>query len=135
MGNVELQGILRRLDRLETENRWWRRAAVLTVLCLAPMALAQCSKDRDTVRARAFIVEDADGKTRASFGFDEEGARLRLFDDRRIRRASLSLGENGEPGLVFFDAADRPQAIVEVTKAGPSLVLLDANGKAVFQKP
>ncbi|MGH7860305.1 MAG: hypothetical protein ACREQY_23495 [Candidatus Binatia bacterium] len=129
-----LAAIRERLERVERDNRRLRALALLVVAGAIPLLFTQCSGGR-MVKTEMIVIEDADGKTRASLGLEDEGARLRLYDSNGIRRASLSVAANGDPGLALFDAADRPGVIVELTKAGPALVLTDASGKTLFERP
>ncbi|MGH7820313.1 MAG: hypothetical protein ACREQ9_11100 [Candidatus Binatia bacterium] len=132
--SAELEGMRRRLERIETENRRLHRLLLCLLAAAIPLLLTQCSGGAVT-KAQQLEIEDANGKVRASLGIEEEGVRLRLYDPNGLRRASLSVAANGDPGLALFDAADRPGVIVELTKSGPSLVLADANGKTLFERP
>ena len=87
------------------------------------------------VRANTFIVEDANGKTRAKLAMvGADGPVLVLADENGKVRAMLSVDEAG-PGLDLRDENGKPRALLGVTKDGPGLDLLDENGKPIWQAP
>lgn len=135
MDNAELRAVAGRIDRLEAENRRLRRLILLTLVSITlPLLAVQCSSGR-TIKAEQLVIEDGQGKPRASLGLDGEGTRLRLYDAQGKRRASLSLGADGQPGLALFDAEGRAGAVLEITKSGAALSMSDASGKTIFSKP
>jgi hypothetical protein len=119
-----LEVLERELGRAKHRNRWLLAAVgvAVAVLTLAwtwnkntPAAQAQVAPPGapgKVIRANEFILEDADGKT----------------------RAILSVGEAG-PGLLLIDEKGKPRAMLNVNKDGPRLILYDANGKAISQAP
>jgi len=64
------------------------------------------------IRAKRFVLEDENGKT----------------------RASLIVGKDG-PGLVLLDENGKPRAMLSVLKDGPGLALYDENGNVIKSLP
>ena len=54
------------------------------------------------IRANRFIVEDANGKTRATLSVDKDGPVLSLLDEKGKVRAGLPVSK-GVPGLALID--------------------------------
>jgi len=157
-----LEKLERELSRARTRFRWLVVGAGLCIISVAviyafgqyqttfiPRAprAAETSKE---IRANNFVLEDANGKPRASLGMDEDGLELRLrygngnigaalclHDDKVV----LSLSDNnGKPRAVLgltqkvpllclYDEKEEPRATLAVTADGPHLVLRDEKGK------
>jgi hypothetical protein len=105
--------LVRRVERLERQNRWLKvgGAAGLVLLGLALLA----------------------GGPSRGFGRAEDKAEasrpLGVRDDRGKERLRLGMGADG-PGLTFFDAEGKPQAELGMAKAGLALRVMGTNGKA-----
>lgn len=120
---------------------------------------AQAQKPGETgkvIRASKFILEDENGRTRATLGVTEDGPSLGLYDETGKNRAALRvvsngtalcvIGENGKtgatlfvgeqgPGLGLYDEDGKTRAALTVLKDGPGLVLADEMGKTVWRAP
>jgi len=113
-----------RLDALERDNRRLRRYGVTMLVVLAGFlgvgaALLYFSGayglpgSPQMVAARQFLLRDAQGTIRGTWGTAEDGSvRLTLSDDRGRQRIRLSLLEDGSAGLTFADTADRKLAVL-----------------------
>jgi hypothetical protein len=154
-----LEKLERELSRARTRFRW---LVVGAVACLASAVAiyaygqvtlkprpgaTEASKE---LRANSFVLEDANGKPRASLGMDEGGLELRLryengnigaalclHDDKMVLslsdnngkpRAVLGVTQN-VPLLCLYDETEEPRATLAVTADGPHLVLRDEKGK------
>ena len=150
----------RELSRARTRFRWLVVAAGLCVLSVAVLyafgqyqttftphaTKASTSKE---IHANSFILEDANGKPRASLGMDEDGLELRLrYENGNIGAALclhdekmvLSLSDNSGkqravlgvtknmPLLCLYDEKEEPRATLAVLADGPHLVLRDEKG-------
>ncbi len=125
--------------------------AALWVLGLSAKALASGRASKE-VRADSFILEDKNGKARASLSIYEDGPMLRLeSEDGKMGaalylsddRAGLTLNDqNGKhravlavtqntPILCLYDEGEEPRASLAVSKGRAYLTLLDENGKPV----
>ncbi|MEI6501177.1 MAG: hypothetical protein WCP21_09155 [Armatimonadota bacterium] len=78
--------------------------AVCNLLLRGTPATAQGAPN--TVRATTFVVVDDAGKTRATLGVVGSSfcPALTLYDATGKRRAGLSMGPDGSPGLSTYDA-------------------------------
>src|SRR5262245_40481710 len=106
----ELSTILRRLDRLERQNRALRLTVLALVTAGAALALGQAAVGRaqpgapevrvKVVEAERFVVRDAAGKERVILFVDNSDpqnrrARLAFFDEQGQFRMGGSVGPNG----------------------------------------
>jgi hypothetical protein len=113
-----------RLDALERDNRRLRRYGVTMLVVLAGFLGVGASLlyfsgayglpgSPQMVAARQFLLRDARGTIRGTWGTAEDGSvRLALSDDRGRQRIRLSLLEDGSAGLTFADTADRKLAVL-----------------------
>lgn len=152
-----------RLEKLERElarsRRRFRWLIIGAGLCFVSAAVLYASWTRSDaagvnkeLRATSFILEDTNGKPRASLGMDEDGLELRLrYENGNIGAALclhdekmvLSLADNsGKPRAVLgvtknipllclYDEKEEPRATLAVLADGPHLVLRDEKGKAL----
>jgi hypothetical protein len=80
------------------------------------------------IRANGFVVEDENGKTRASLILTESGPQLQLLDENGKSVVLLSVSKEG-PSIGLTDENGKPRAVLRVAKDKPSLSLHDENGK------
>ena len=81
------------------------------------------------IRANQFVLEDANGKTRALLDVDKDGVPgLYLYDETATPRVMLGLGTYGSV-LAMFDRNGKNRASLAVSNDGTSLRLSDDNGK------
>jgi len=73
--------------------------------------LEQVTKVPAVIRARRFVLVDANGKTGAMLTADKDGPRLDLFDENGKIRATLEVSEDG-PGLALFDEKGEVRAML-----------------------
>jgi len=125
----------RRLRQLERQTSRMRRWLFLIALAATSAALVQCTGRTDAARAKSFVVEDDEGRTRATLAFEDGGVRLRLFDASGVRKAALSIAADGSPGFALFHTGESPAAVLEVGSAGVTFDLQDANGKTLYHRP
>jgi len=108
------------------------------------------------IRAKRFVLEDENGKTRADLRVDKNGPSLRLCDENEKARVRLMAfkdatclaltDENGKPraafvvdmdksALMLSDENGKPRAVFEVEKDRPVLSYTDENGKLLWSAP
>ena len=116
--------IVRRLENLERDNRRLRRYGITMLIVLAAFLGVGASLlyfsgayglpgSPQMVAARQFLLRDARGTIRGTWGVAKDGSvRLALSDDRGRQRIRLSLLEDGSAGLTFADTADRKLAVL-----------------------
>jgi len=81
------------------------------------------------IRANQFVLEDANGKTRAVLDVDKDGVPgLYLYDDNGTPRAMLGVGNYGSV-LAMFDQNGKNRVSLAVSNDGTSLRLSDDKGK------
>jgi hypothetical protein len=83
-----------RLERLERELAWWRRAGIAALTCagLLGAVAATVSTNPDEVKTRRLVITDGDGRTRAVFTVDEsDRTRLSLTDRDNGTTADLTV--------------------------------------------
>ena len=94
-----------------------------------PSAQAQGVDAGRIIRARAFIVEDENGKTRAMLNVNDSGPALIMVDAKGMPRVGLTV-RNNRASLDLLDAAGEIRAMLVVLEEGPVLSIDDENGEA-----
>ncbi|MFQ5804439.1 MAG: hypothetical protein ACE5JQ_16235 [Candidatus Methylomirabilales bacterium] len=132
MSGLTTEIVSHRLDRLERENRWWKRIGVVALAALVAVVLmgqATLRKVPRVVEAEKFVLRDAGGSVRATFSlWENRTAALSFFNYATKKTVSAILGtrENGVPFLYFYDKAGKNRLDLSVSPNGsPSLSLLD----------
>jgi hypothetical protein len=143
----ELEAVLgRRVDELERDNRRLRRRSlllgggVMTALGFSAVLLftAATSDSRvaDVIQANRFVLRDADGQIRGSFGLTPEGgSRMVLQDPTGRERMRMTLLADGSPGMSFTDSEGRSRVVLGfLPDETANLVFADRLGRtrAVF---
>jgi hypothetical protein len=126
-----------RLDRLERENRRWKRVAFGSWVAVAALFLLGQGPPRPGVPGRVveadrFILRDARGRTGATLGWEADGtSRLALYDPAGRPRAMMAVGAGGAPGLTLLDTdGTTVRATLVVGPDGaPGFALFDPAGK------
>jgi hypothetical protein len=83
-----------RLERLERELAWWRRAGIAALACagLLGAVAATVSTNPDEVKTRRLVITDGDGRARAVFTVDEsDRTRVSLTDRDNGTTADLTV--------------------------------------------
>lgn len=145
----ELQTIVRRLGKLEVENRRLKRAGVTVLAALSAVVLmGQAAPSPRVVEAQRFVLKDADGKVRGWLGVIGKGSELTLGNANAqpmmglmvstdssdlhffgSRKSGMTLSVNsGDPALAMMGAEGIGGAGIGFAKDGPSLTLKDGNG-------
>ena len=121
-----------RIDRLERQNRRFRRAATAIALGVAAVFLmGQTVPKSPAVETQKLVLKDKRGKIRAVLGAfsDDEPFGLLVFDANQRIRAKLGLEEDGSPILALTDdrGVDRvtlhPAVGLRILGDGPSVTL------------
>jgi hypothetical protein len=113
---IDLRAMLGRLERLERQNRIWRKGTFALLIVAATAALISANSDpspQDLVSAKRFQLKDDAGRVRAD-----------------IFMSSMS-----QPAFVLYDEQGKGRACTQITNEGSEFVLLDVQGKerATFQ--
>jgi hypothetical protein len=110
---TELERIISRLERVETENRRLKRVGLSVLVVVGPFLFMGQTRTPKTVEAAQFIVKDTSGKVRGALGTFEGLTQLSLY------------GPEGAQGT----HSSAPSVLVGNGPQGPYLTFTDANGK------
>ena len=134
--------VLERVRRLERGNRslrlWVAVLVVLVALLMGggaflayEMVTGAPTIASRRVTSREFVLADASGRARGSWGVEPDGAVRLVLQDRanQPRLRFTVLGENGAPGLSLLDERGVTHVVLGILPDGTtSLVLADATG-------
>jgi hypothetical protein len=163
MREERLDVLARRVERLERENRRWKRAATLGLLLVATAALlgqAAPPGVAKALEAERINLRDAGGNLRAVLGTSPDGATsLLLYNATGVHQAGLgvlpdgtasiflgnpagrtvtelTLYRDGTPTLLFRDRAGKTRALLGAASDGqPFAYFLDAAGNNTWKAP
>lgn len=117
MSEPMMETLVRRLDRVERENRRLKRAGLVVLAGIAALVLmgqAKPDKVAEVVEAEKFVLREPSGKLRASLGVGADDV------------ASLSL----------MDRVEKPHAVLAASRDGSAaLIFYDKDGKSIFRAP
>jgi hypothetical protein len=99
----QVHGLTREMRRLIRRERWWKRAACLTGVCVLVFAFAGAQRANvlKSVEAELFVLRDNEGRTRARLQTDpiNKQPALVFADEHRKGPLLLHLDENGRPEI------------------------------------
>lgn len=124
-----LDTVVARLEKIERQNRRLKLAgALLLILGSSLLLMGTFSSPSRTVKAEHFALLDPRGKVRARLSTIGESAALSFHDPHGLTRASLTVGGDGFPGLVFHDQHGEVRVFLGVVDGEPILGLRDHSG-------
>jgi hypothetical protein len=124
-----LDMVITRLEKIERQNHRLKLAgACLLILGSSLLLMGQFSSTPRTVEAEHFALLDRHGKIRARLGTLGESTILSMNDQQGLIRTSLTIGEDGFPGLVFHDRHGEVRVFLGVLDGEPILGLRDSHG-------
>jgi hypothetical protein len=127
-----------RLEKIEGQLarvRWFNRILIAGIVLFLGVWLILKSFGPDTawaqsggeeIRAKKFVLEDENGKMRATLAMAENGPMLSLSDENGKIRAALKVAD-GKPSLSLHDVDGKERASLMVGTLGPYLTLYDEN--------
>jgi len=140
--------ILSRIERLEKENRAWKRGTVICLLALASIGLmgqtGQTPRKKTpaapkapppeavlpkNIEAESFILKDPSGKSRAELSMGGTGPSFRLLDQNGSALITLSLNDSapGGPFVLLSDPQHHSGLTMSVLENAGSQLLLTGN--------
>ncbi len=134
----EKQQLEIRIERLESQNRWFKRGALTLLAALVSVSLLGQTKQTkkpapksaaapaapvtpDQIEAHSFILKDSNGKVRAELSMTGTGPGLKLRDESGTALVTLSLNDDNPQGPLLL--MSDPQH-----HAGFSVSVLNGNG-------
>lgn len=121
--------VIARLEKLERQNHHLKLVgACLLILGSSLLLMGAFSPPARTVKTEHFTLLDARGKVRARLGTLGASTVLSFHDQHGLTRTSLTVGEDGFPGLVFHDGHGEVRVFLGVVDGEPILVLRDRHG-------
>jgi len=92
----DMQAIIKRLDRLEKQNRRLRRVGVLGLFGAAILLLTgQIAPSNRSIEAQKFLLTDTEGKPRGEWSADATMTQFALYDQNGARSVSLMADVRG----------------------------------------
>jgi len=127
---VCLETVITRLDKLEQHSRCVKRiGALLFILASSLLLVGALSSPPRIVGAEHFVLRDPGGKVRARLSTVGDSTVLSFQDHNGLIRSSLTVGDDGFPGLVFHDRHGEVRVFLGVVDGEPLLMLRDRQGK------
>ena len=145
----ELQDIVKRVDRLEAQNRRlkWGGISLLAVFS-AFILMGQAAPTPRVIEAQRFVLKDAKGNIRSWWGLLGQGSEITLGTANKQPKMSLKVSDDasdlhffgnqnsgmnlgldsGDPSVSMLASASNGGSGITVSAAEPSLVLKDGNG-------
>ena len=135
---ADIQALTQQLERVERNLRWRKRfgGAIPTMLVAIMLLGAASGRAPDEIRARRFVLEDANGKERAVLRVWDDGrVGLQLRDQDANSRVMLDLGRDGSPGLSLFDKNGKDSAVLFITHDGGPRMIFNKDSKVIWGAP
>jgi hypothetical protein len=134
----EKQQLEIRIERLEAQNRWFKRGALTLLVAMVSVSLLGQTKQAkkaapktpaapaaaatpDQIEAHSFVLKDTNGKVRAELSMTGTGPGLKLRDESGTALVTLSLNDDAPQGPLLL--MSDPQR-----HAGFSVSVLNGNG-------
>lgn len=136
MSEPAIEGLGRRLDRVERENRRLKRAGMAALAVMTAVVLVGQTTGR-LVDAEKFILRDWEGKKRAELMTISSGAYLGLDGPDGKTRITLTVLD--EPILTLYGQGEGAGAIRVLLGVNdvdsPYVKLVDKDGKVIWSAP
>lgn len=133
MKESSIEAMVRRLERVERENRRLKGVGAVAILGLAAgvlMGPATAGTDARVVEAEQFVLRDGEGKARAWLNVSEGSVNLALADKDEKSRALMYVLDDGTAGFALRDKESTRRAGLYVLADGsPALSLAGKEGR------
>lgn len=124
-----LDTVIARLEKIERQHRRCKLAGIcLLLLGSSLLLLGALASPSRTVKAEHFTLLDPRGNVRARLSTIGDNAALSFHDQQGLTRASLTVGSDGFPGLVFHDQHGEVRVFLGVVDGEPVLGFRDRRG-------
>lgn len=123
-----IEALTRRVERMERECRWWRRAGLATLLGLVGMMVGgAASYSAGELKIERLLIQDGDDARKGIVLSAKDGSPSLMFFDEDQEKIFLSVSAEGVPSLSFTEAG-RPRMMLGLSRSGtPVLNLNDEN--------
>ncbi len=159
MTEPTMESVLRRLNRMERENRRWKWLVCTTLVMIAAAVVLSQVFPRTVLEARKFVLRDADGKSRAELGLMTDGTSVLVLNDENEKpgvalsvlpdgprtlslldtdgktRSVLTARADGDSGLRLFDKNRTHRASLDVNADGKPILRLSPENSETAKKP
>jgi hypothetical protein len=135
--NSDFESLAARVEKLERQNRWFKRAALALLLLPATLLVMGQARPTRTLEAQAFVLTDANGIKRADLTVPTDVPVLRFFNS--AGGVTADLGPNGYSifgaGTATYTGDKGPVKISIARLAlGPAgLFFSDEHGKTIIE--
>jgi len=125
MGEPTLEVLVKRVERLERQNRRFRLGGLGVLLAAGSFLLVGAAGPAKTVQAENFVLLDDTGKQLAVLhNVPKQGPTLEMHDSIDGKRRLALYVDGDGPGLTMYDHEGKQRATLEV-EDGPFLALED----------
>jgi hypothetical protein len=133
MSTSDFTFLTSRVERLERQNRFYKRGAMLFLLSLIAFIAMGESRPSRTVEAEQFILRDTQGRQRLVIGTpNASGAALGLTPDEPVIWITGKSGADrailSSDGLRFADENGKALASMDVANSNPAIRFLNDKG-------
>ncbi len=102
---------------------------------LPPETIQPRAVIHEVVRAKKFVLVNEAGTPVGAFGVFDGQLSLLLHDNNQKPRAIVAVDKEGQAAFVLLDDNGTIRAQFDIEKNEPRILLLDENGKTLFQAP
>lgn len=159
MTEPTMESVLRRLNRMERENRRWKWLVAATLAMIGAAVVVSQTFPRTVLEARKFVLRDAKGKSRAELGLMMDGTSILVLNDENEKpgvalsvlpdgprtvslldtdgktRSVLTARADGDSGLRLFDKNRTHRASLDVNADGKPILRLSPENGETAEKP
>jgi len=129
------EGVTKRLEKLERQNRGFKVAGSLVILGAAAAMLLGVAAPSKTLETDMILIKDAKGTTRMILGMADDGPAITMLDEKGRLRANIGVTKDG-PEFDFLDATETPRVQILLDgKQEPHFNMVDAKGVQVSFRP
>ena len=127
----DFQLLAARVEKLENQNRWLKRAGLTLLLLPAAVLLMGQTGPTRTIEAQSFVLKDSAGHVRAALAMLDAHPTLRLFDAKgKIRIALDGSSESPDSGSRIWLAGEDDKSRLSLGLVGkyPFVLINDEQG-------
>jgi hypothetical protein len=159
MQSQTIEALVRRVERLERESRFWRWAGGFACLLAATLIVGgAATQATNEVELERLVIKNkqagggtitlsavdgfpslsfaSEGREKISLTIPKDGSPMLSFIEAGKDRLMLGLSRNGAPVLNFYDENQRRRISLGIfPKVGPLITLLDEKNKIISKSP